>query len=468
MSVTREAVAVPGGASATPGASRFGRVGLAVVVLLCGLTMFAGFLNKDRCTGPEFDQWGRSAPDYEERNKAEVCYSDVQHLWIGRDVDRHVFPYVHGSINSKGVLVGGVVEYPVLTGLLIWAGAIFAHTDAAFLLFSALLMAPFGLAAGYLLGKLSRWRALVWAIGPPVVLYAFHNWDLPVVFCAVAAVYVVHRGWGERERPLVQRAVVASVLLGIGFAFKIYPAIFVLPLCLYVLTGGPGGRDLPRGRSWDWAGAVKVALASVVTVVLINLPFAVVGLEGWKASFAFQGLRRVDITTNSIWFWAMRPFMADDDMQSLVSVLSPVGILASFALACWIGWRRYQAEGTYPWVPVSAAMLCGFLLLHKVHSPQYTLWLVPMFVLLRVHWGWIASYFVADLAMGIGIFRWYYAIEFAQPSGIYDGFSAQAVVIGVWGRAALLVALFLVFLRSEVTFRDGRVARSRETLPAER
>ncbi|XVV03787.1 hypothetical protein ACQPW3_41895 [Actinosynnema sp. CA-248983] len=195
MSVTREVSAVPERARGER-SHRLGRAALAALVLLCGVTLLLGFANKDRCTGPEFDQWGRSEPDYEERNKAEVCYSDIQHLWIGRDVDRHVFPYVHGSIDSKGVLIGGTVEYPVLTGLLIWAGAIFASTDAAFLLFSALLMAPFGLATAWLLGKLSRWRALLWAVGPPMVLYAFHNWDLPVVFCAVAAVYVVHRGGG--------------------------------------------------------------------------------------------------------------------------------------------------------------------------------------------------------------------------------------------------------------------------------
>ena len=61
-----------------------------------------GFINKDRCTGPAFDQWGRSGPDYEERDKEDVCYSDIQHLWIGRDIDRHVFPYVDGSINAEG------------------------------------------------------------------------------------------------------------------------------------------------------------------------------------------------------------------------------------------------------------------------------------------------------------------------------------------------------------------------------
>ncbi|MBB5960555.1 putative membrane protein [Saccharothrix tamanrassetensis] len=458
MSVTREVAAVPERVSGRR-SQRFGRSALAALVLLCGLTLLLGFANKDRCTGPSFDQWGRSAPDYEERNKAEVCYSDIQHLWIGRDVDRHVFPYVNGGISSKGVLVGGTVEYPVLTGLLIWAGAVFAHNDASFLLFSALLMAPFGLATAWLLGKLSGRRALLWAIGPPMVLYAFHNWDLPVAFCAVAAVYVVHRGWGRTPRPLIDRAVVAAVLLGLGFAFKIYPAAFVLPLCLYVLTGG---RDGLEGRKYDWQGAVKVALASVVTVVLVNLPFAVVGFAGWQASFTFQQLRRVDITTNSIWFWSMRPFMPDETMQALAGVLSPLGILASFALACWIGWRRFRREGVYPWVPVSAAMLCGFLLLHKVHSPQYTLWLVPMFVLLRIPLGWVYAYFVVDIAMGIGIFRWYYAIEFGQPSGIYDGFSAQAVVIGVWGRAALLAALFFVFLRSQVTFRD----RPLDRLPA--
>jgi uncharacterized membrane protein len=436
--------------STADGAHRFGRMALAVLVLLCGITLLLGFANKDRCTGPSFDQWGRSQPDYEKRNKAEVCYSDIQHLWIGRDIDRHVFPYVDGSMNAKGTLVGGSVEYPVLTGLTIWAGAFFAHNDAGFLLFSALLMAPFGLATAWLLGKLSRWRALLWAIGPPLVLYAFHNWDLPVVFCAVAAVYAVHRGWGKRgaDRPLVDRAVVASVLLGIGFAFKIYPAIFVLPLALYVLSGGPGGRELPAGKRFDVRGAVKVALASIITVVLVNLPFAIAGFDGWQASFTFQQLRRVDITTNSIWFWSMRPFMPDETMQSLVSVLSPVSIFASFGIACWVGWLRLRREGTFPWIQVSAAMLCGFLLLHKVHSPQYTLWLVPMFVLLRIPLGWAFAYFVADAAMGIGIFRWYYAIEFGQASGIYDGFSAQAVVIGVWGRAALLVALFYVFLRA--------------------
>jgi uncharacterized membrane protein len=413
---------------------------LAVVVVLTGITLLLGYANKARCTGPQYDAAGRSTPEYDVRIDRDVCYSDIQYLWLGRDIDKHVFPYVSGSITPEGQLVGGVVEYPVLTGLVIWAGALFADTDGGFLLGSALLMAPFGLLTGWMLGRMARWRALVWALGPPVVLYAFHNWDLPVVACAVGAVYVVHgRGAG---RPLVDRATVAAVLLGLGFALKLYPGAFVLPLALYVLAHS-------RPGTLDWWGALRVSLAAAATVAVVNLPFALVGYEGWRASFAFQQLRKVDLTTNSIWYWGFRPDSDPDDVafQEAMNTISPTLVLLSFALACAVGWWRFRRTGCYPWVAVSGAMLCGFMLLHKVHSPQYTLWLLPFFVLLAVPWGYVAAYLVADATMGIGIFRWFYALKSGDGAGIYDGLAAQAVAVGVWGRAALLVALFVVLLR---------------------
>ncbi|MBP2475591.1 putative membrane protein [Crossiella equi] len=434
---------------------RFGRTALAALVLLCGVLLVGAYANKARCGGPEFDQWGRSAPDYANRH-GELCYSDIQHLWLGREVDRHVFPYLGGGLSEDGQLTGGSVEYPVLTGLFIWAGAVLATNDAEFLLHSSLLLAPFGLLVAWLLGRLSRWRALVWALAPGLVLHAFHNWDLPAVACAVGAVYAVHRGWGREgvTRPLVERAMVAGVLLGLGAAFKLYPGFFVLPLALYVLTGGERGRWLPRGRRWDVAGSVRVLLATAVTVALVNLPFAVLGYQGWLASFVFQRERKVDITTNSVWFWAFRPISdpSNVDFQTLVSWLSPTMVVLAFVIALLVGWLRWTVTGEYPWVGVSAAMLCGFLLLHKVHSPQYTLWLLPFFVLLEVRWGWVLAYTAVDLCLGIGVFLWYHAIEFGLPIGIYDSLPAQAVMIGVWGKAGLLLSLFLVFPAAADTF----------------
>ena len=50
--------------------------------------------------------------------------------------------------------------------------------------------------------------------------------DLPVVATTVGAVAVL----GVRRWPLRTRAVIAAVLLAVGFCLKVYPGIFVLPL----------------------------------------------------------------------------------------------------------------------------------------------------------------------------------------------------------------------------------------------
>ncbi|SDE50686.1 glycosyltransferase 87 family protein [Rhodococcus tukisamuensis] len=416
------------------------------ITLTCLLTLLLAYLNKARCAGAPFESSGRSLV-FDRIKDSTVCYSDIQFLWLDRGIDQHLFPYIGGAI-TDGQLTGGTVEYPVLSGLLMWFGGIGANTDAQFLMHSALILLPFGLATAWMLGRLAGWPALLWAASPPLVLYGFHNWELPVVAASTAAVFVVAR---YERVPLRTRGVVAAVLLALGLCLKIYPGAFLLPLIAYVYTGGRGGRELPvtaTGRR-DPRGALAVTAAAVGTVVAVNLPFALAGYQGWRASFTFQSVREADITTNSIWYWGLRPLFTstegpDSTYAQVVSVASPALVLAAFALALWLGHRRYRRDGTYPWVAVSAAMLCGFMELHKVHSPQYTLWLLPFLVLLRVPWSLVGAYLVADLAVGIGVFRYFDAL--------YTGTDATAlefvVQAGVWGRAALLLALFFLFLRA--------------------
>ncbi|GAA5103774.1 glycosyltransferase family 87 protein [Nocardia iowensis] len=416
---------------------------VAVVVLLCGLTLALAYANKARCAGAPFAADGRSTV-FDVAKDSDVCYSDIQFLWLGRDIDQHVFPYVHGGITDNGMLVGGAVEYPVLSGTLMWLGALGADNDAEFLRHSALLLAPFALLTAWMLARLAGRAALLWAAGPPLVLYAFHNWELPVVCTAVAAVYVVAT---LTRYSLRTRGMLAAVLLGLGFCLKLYPGIFVLPLLAYVLTGGvERDRDEP---GFDVRGALLTAAAAIGTVFAVNLPFAVAGYEGWRASITFQQLRQADITTNSIWYWGLRPLFGPDTasealFQQVVSVASPTLVLAAFTLAMWLGWKRYIATGVFPWVGVSGAMLCAFLLFHKVHSPQYTLWLVPFLVLLEVPWAMIGAYLLADAAIGIGVFRYFYSLGSGKPVETME----KIVQFGVWGRAVLLVALFFVFLRA--------------------
>ncbi|MFM1723131.1 hypothetical protein ABEU20_001692 [Rhodococcus sp. PAM 2766] len=414
------------------------RAGATTVAVLtaCLLTLALGYLDKARCIGPPFGADGRSLI-FDRIKDRDVCYSDIQLLWLGRGIDQHLFPYT-GGITSDGLLTGGTVEYPVLSGLLMWLGATGAHTDAEFLQHSVLLLAPFGLATAWMLSRLTGRAALLWAATPPLLLYAFHNWELPVVATTVAAVAVMATNrWSVRTR-----GVLVAVLLGVGFCLKLYPGLFVLPLALYVLTRGRPRHDL------DVRGAVAVLGSAAATVAAINLPFAVHDYAGWRASFTFQQLREADLTSNSIWYWGLRPLMGaglrgSPSYHALVGTLSPLLLAAALALALWLGWRRYAREGVYPWIGVSASMLCAFVLLHKVHSPQYTLWLLPFLVLLRIPWSLVGTFLVADAVLGIAVFRWFDAL--ATDS---DGAAARFLVeLGVWSQAALLAVFFVLFAR---------------------
>ena len=384
------------------------------------------------------------------------CYSDLRALWRHRGLDEHLFPYIHGGITEQGTLYGGVVEYPTLSGVFIWASGLGADSAPEFLLHSAVLLAPFAIGITLLLAWLTRWYVLLWVITPPLVMYAYLNWELPVVFTAVAAVAVmawgssVRPGTGNRRMSLRTSAVLASILLAFGFAFKIYPGLFVLPLALYVLTRGaapqpsPVTRPSPTSqpslavrRPLDIAGACYVVVAAILTVAATQVPFMVAGYDGWRAALEFQSNRRASIDTNTFWYWGVRQ-LTGTSYDDVVAAASPLLVLAAAVVAMLLGIRVYRRTGTYPWIGVSAAVLAGFMLFHKVHSPQYMLWLLPFFVLMRVRWSIVVTYLVADVLLNLTVFRMLnYVAE--EPNW------AIPVIVAVYVQLILLAILLVTF-----------------------
>ena len=426
---------------------------LLLTMILAAGSLLLGYANKARCVGPEFGPQGQSGPDLGLRVTRDVCYSDIQFLWSGRQLYLHTFPYLHGAFDPVTKEVsGGTLEYPVLTGLTAYLTALPATNDAEYLRNNALLLAACGLLCTFLLCRLTGLRAWWFALAPPVVLYAFHNWDLLAVACVVGAVAVLAR---VRHSPHPgARLLIAAALLGVGGAFKFYPLMFALPIALWTGFGIP---EVGLRRAWGWAAAVLATTAGVF--VAFNLPFLLAGFAGWWASFQFQWSRPIDATTNAIWYWITRPDGNPDNLalQDRLGKLSAATTALGLLSACAIGWWRRRRTGEYPWLQVSAAMLAAYLLLNKVDSPQYSLWLLPFFVLLRIRAGWILAYFVADAAVGIGFFRWQYLILQGVPEGVNDAFPLQAVMIGVWGRAALLVGMFVAFLAARSALPDVRL-----------
>jgi uncharacterized membrane protein len=398
---------------------------LLAVLATTALGILFGYLGKTPCTGPTFDQFGIS-PNFGLHKYDKLCYSDVQQLWVGRGVREHTFPYLHGRLQPsdqpQGNLVGGAVEYPIVTGVFMWFAGLFASNDGDYLRVTALLLAPFGLLTAGILAKLSGRRAFIWAAAPALVLYSVHNWDFLATACVAGAVWAWARG----------RPGLAAALLGLGAATKIYPGFLALPLLL------------ERVYVRDVKGAAKVVGGTAGVWLLINLPFLLANPDGWWATYAYQAKRVADLTTNSIWFWGL-----PDLQPSTVDHWSFALIALSWLLAVVAGWWLGRPTGRYPWLQVSAAMLCAFLLFNKVYSPQYVLWLLPFFVLLRVRWGWWVSYLAVDVLLYVGLFRWYYDIT----QGGDFGLAKQAAVLGVWAKAVLLALLYVVFLLSSPSIR---------------
>jgi uncharacterized membrane protein len=337
-----------------------------------------------------------------------LCYSDLRTLFVERVVADVPLPYVHGGIRD-GRMLPGSIEYPVLTGLFAWSIARFVSGDEAYLLVSAILLAPFGLVVSYMLARMSGWRALLWATSPSLILYAFLNWDLLVVAAVMAGLWL---WWQDRLEW-------AAVAFSIGASLKLYPLLFLLPLVL--------DANARRGRrSAMLAGGVGLA-----TLAVVNLPFLILNAAGWLATYRFQQARPA---SDSVWL------LFPSWSPSRINFASTMLILASVGAAVTAGHYRLRREGSYPFLQVSAALVTTFILWNKVYSPQYSLWVLPFLALLRVNVGWWIAYGVVDsLLMGGLLPLW------AQVSGI----------------TALLLGVSVAFLRADhsLSLLDGKRLR---------
>jgi len=385
--------------------------GLALVLVACALSLLAAYALKSQCTRLSWDgsQYGR------------LCYSDIQALYEARELSGDTFVYIHGDLTEQG-LVGGAIEYPVVTGVFMWLTSRLVSDFDAFLTISAVALAPFALLTAGLLHDLAGRRALLWALAPALVLYSFHNWDLLAAAALCGGVWL----W-SRDRPLG-----AAAALGLGAAAKLFPALLLAPLAL------------ERWARGDRRTAGLVVVVGAATFGALNLPFIVANFDGWWATYAFHSRRTADF--NAFYTWGFPSLAGDAEALNLVSLgLSVI----SWGTALALGWRRRSSEAAapYPFLQVSAAMVVAFLLWSKVHSPQFALWILPFFVLLRVNLGWWLAYALADLAVYVGIFRWFY--DFSLTGDQLTWTAAKTLLVaGVWGRTALLACLFVVFLRS--------------------
>lgn len=368
-------------------------------------------------------KWRCGIPAGLEAQYLQLCYSDIPPLFFAERLDVGAIPYLDHA-----------VEYPPLTGLWMWLAALPATTVAAFFGWtSALLVVAGGVTGGLLASEVGLRRTLVFAAAPTLWASGAVNWDLPSVALATAGL-VAHRrgrdGW-------------AGAWLGLGTAAKLWPAL-LLPA---VVLGAAARRGRPAG--------VRTALAAVVAWLATNVPVAVVAPEGW---LRFLELNRERIADwDSLWRIVGGHVGLDLTVPTLNLVtalltLAGVGVLLVLAV-------RWDPPGQ--WHLVALPVVTWFLLVNKVWSPQFSLWLLPLLALATPSvWGLLA-FFATDVA--VTATRFPYLGGFV---GIEGAGNEAAFELAVVARAAVVAVIALQGWRRAATPQRTATTRLRVPTPA--
>lgn len=323
-----------------------------------------------------------------------AALSDLPRVFLHRGVDASHLPYVDR-----------VVEYPVGAGLLLYGATLVRAGALGVLTVTAVGAGALAVATGLALRSATGGRAWRWMVGPPLLLYAFQNWDVFAIAAMVAGILAYRRG----------RPTASGALLGVGTVVKLFPAVIVP-----VLVADRLGRG-------DRRGAFRLAAAAVGVVVAANLPFALANPRGWWWPARFQGHRSP--TWGSVWPYLHRWLgvpVADARTANLASF-----VVLGTGLAVLVA---FTARRRLDWLGAAAGAVVLFVLANKVYSPTYDLWLVPFFVFLPVARRWWTSFWVVDLGIYVTVFGYFHG---QVPRGVLD----VALPLLVAARLVVLLAL---------------------------
>ena len=324
-----------------------------------------------------------------------LCYSDIGLLYSGRGLLQGNTPYLDSGDYP-------VLEYPVLTGwflelerrLTALLGGLqgtgltdqqqldstLRFVDVNTVLLGGLFLVAVWAQVATVPTR--PWDAMMLAAAPTVAAAALVNWDL----LAVALTSCAMLAWSRKHPAL------AGVLLGLGMAAKLYPALLLGPLLLLCLRSG-------RMRAFG-----QTLAAFVVAWLVVNLPALVLAPDAWLSFWTFNSDRGGDF--GSIWY----VFALAGHGVPHLNVIS-AGL---FALLCLLIAVLILVAPRRPrFGAVAFLVLAAFLMTNKVYSPQYVLWLLPFVVLARPRWRdwWVFTF--GELVYFVAI--WWHLGGFLSP-----------------------------------------------------
>lgn len=410
-----------------------------VVLALTAICFALGMVQKAPCYE---SKWTDSQSRY-----SQMCYSDLPYLYVGRGFAELEWPY-SDALDVRDRYE--VMEYPVGIAYYAYGTAQVTHWLSGFpnlaprgamsqgqlyadphvlresLMFTTVNILGFAvcalIAAWFLTGVNRRrpWDAALFAVSPVFVLEGLINWDFLAVACVAGALYAHAKdrsGW-------------AGFAIGLGTALKLYP-LFLL-----------GGLLLVWGRERRWRDLTVTVCTGVSTWIVLNAPAYVSGAHEWKVFWSYNAHRGADL--GSAWLVAQQMF----DFTATAHTINVVSWLFFGVWCVGVAVLALVAPRTPRLAQLGFLIVLGFLLVNKVYSPQYALWLLPLAVMARPRvldqliWQAGEVFYFASV--------WWYLGGFLDPSGGGDpGFYWLAVGIRLAAQLYLGVIVVRDILRPE-------------------
>ena len=322
-----------------------------------------------------------------------ACYSDLPSLFGERGMADNTWPYASDT-NS--------VEYPVLTGLVMYATSFVAHSPISYFNFNALLLALLFIFVIFIVRKIQPEFTYLVPVAPAMIASLYINWDLWAIATMMLAIY-----WFDRKAYLY-----SSIALAVSISTKFLPVFLLLPI-IFILWRSNQIREM-----------FKYAATTFGMWLAINLPFALTTPTGWLRFYKLNLSREAD--WGSLWLAFNQLGLGLANLNYLALLLLLIG-LTSFVIFL------FEVKNTPTLASVAFIVLAIVMVASKVYSPQYVLWLTPLAVIaltnkkdLHAFWIWQ----IAETMYHVAIWQ-HLALFTGAAFGLQEGGYATITLIRI-------------------------------------
>ena len=400
---------------------------IALIVTLVASVLSFGKFNHCRSSG-----WG--SPDV----YIHMCYSDISALYGAREINTDQWPYA-SSDNS--------VEYPVLTGVVMWATGLLIDDPNGYRPYfdlNILLIALLLFASVFILWRLKPEYVALFPIAPAVFGSLFINWDIYAVLFALLSLYFYK----------VQKLDLSALFMGVAISTKFYPGVILFGIALIFWNQ----KEITK--------LIRYLLVTFLAWVVINLPVALTNFDGWWRFFKLNIDRDSDL--GSIWYAAALLKWPQPNVNNVTIILFLIALMAIGVFYFAVAQSRSDFANL---ATVAFLTVAAFVTISKVYSPQYILWLTPLAVLAmtkeitkdderKAFWIWQGT----EALYHFGIWQ-YLASYTGAKFGITETFYASIILIRIAGLAWFSSTLIRTALAERSTATRNSQGNPLEFLP---